>query len=615
MADEKIGITVEVGGTGAGIKSVKDLKDAIKQLEDTANKADFGGEEYKKAKEEADKLKAKMSEISGAETTKMNTSLRGLQQEYKRLKVALSEASDPKEFARLTNELNHVEGKIGDINDAASVATGSGVEQLNKGFGLIREGFANFDFEKIKIGFKGIGQAMSAVVPLLLIEGLVLLVQNFDKVVSVVKELTGSFSEEEQQVKDTTKAYEEQKKTTSALVNEYENEIKILEAKGGSDEKLLELKRKKIAAQIQDLKASVAVNDATIKEIQANDDLSESLIRIVLWTQKKLGQDEVAAGLEKVLDDQKKERIKEYETKKIESLNTIASLEADLTVLEINNDKKKVESHKKAAEEKKKTDEEFWKNANKVLEEQADQDLANINAEIKREADKEKAIADEKERHRQFELNKEKEAEAKRKEKEAKELADNKKLLEDKAKQKQIIENVSFNAAKGLSDAIFAIQLANVKKGSAEELKLRKQAFQLDKAFAITKATMDGYKAVLSTFADTPGGIGIKTVAASLAGLFAGAQIAKIAASKFEGGTTTGGGNISAPTGGNSQLPTPPTINPTTTSTTFDNNGTNTGQTTSSERQSQAPIKVYVTETDISEAQKRADKLKTQTTI
>ena len=194
MANEKIGITIEVQGTGAGIKSVKELKDEVKKLDETISKSDFGSDEYKKATAESEKLRAKMDEISGKETTKSLSSLKALQQEYKRLKVALNEASSPQEFTRLSKELNDVEGKIGDINDAASLATGSGIEQLNKGIGLVGEGFRNFDFEKIKIGLKGIGNAMSAVVPLLLVEGIVMLVQNFDKVVEVVKYLTGTWS-------------------------------------------------------------------------------------------------------------------------------------------------------------------------------------------------------------------------------------------------------------------------------------------------------------------------------------------------------------------------------------------------------------------------------------
>ncbi len=217
MANEKIGITIEVQGTGAGVKSVKELKDEVKKLDETIKKTDFGSDEYKKATAESEKLRAKMDEISGKESTKMATSLKALQQEYKKLKVALSEAANPDEFKRLSQELNDVEGKIGDINDAANIATGSGIEQLNKGLALTMEGFRNFDFEKIKIGFKGIGNAMSAVAPLALIAGLTLLIENFDQIVFWAKKITGAFTEQELRVQSLTKALEVQTAITTKV--------------------------------------------------------------------------------------------------------------------------------------------------------------------------------------------------------------------------------------------------------------------------------------------------------------------------------------------------------------------------------------------------------------
>jgi hypothetical protein len=74
-------------------------------------------------------------------------------------------------------------------------------------------------------------------------------------------------------------------------------------------------------------------------------------------------------------------------------------------------------------------------------------------------------------------------------------------------------------------------------------------AFNVQKAAAIAQATMDGYKAVLSTLADTPGGPVIKGIAATITGGMAAVQIANIAKSKFDGG---GGGSlaVSAPSGG-----------------------------------------------------------------
>ena len=608
MANEKIGITIEVQGTGAGIKSVKELKDEVKKLDETISKSDFGSDEYKKATAESEKLRAKMEEISGKETTKAVTSLKGLQQEYKRLKVALSEASNPQDFSRLSKELNDVEGKIGDINDAASLATGSGIEQLNKGIGLVGEGFRNFDFEKIKIGLKGIGNAMSAVVPLLLVEGIVMLVQNFDKVVEVVKDLTGTWSTEEKAVKSATKAYDAQKKATSALVVEYDNEIKILEAQGASEAKILDAKKKKLAVQIQELKASIAIQDATINEIKANDDLSESLIRAQIYIAKKLGDDKAVAAFEILLDIEKKERLKEFEDKKIESLNTISSLEADLVVLQLNNDKKVVENAKKTAEEKKKIAEadgearyQLWKaEQERMANEEAiiipEQKEAIAQTELEINAAKNAELLNQSALKAQAEIDLEKE---KQKKIEA---------------GKQVLAKESFNAAKNLSDAIFAIQIGNAQKGSAEETKLKKQQFNINKAFAITQATIDGVRAVQTVLATYP--LPISIPIAAVTGISSAANIAKIASAKFDGGVSGGGG--STPTGsiGSTQLPTPPTINTpqNNTNTQFDSQGNNLGA--SNQRQTiDITGKVIVTENDIREQQNRANKIKAQTTF
>ena len=61
-----------------------------------------------------------------------------------------------------------------------------------------------------------------------------------------------------------------------------------------------------------------------------------------------------------------------------------------------------------------------------------------------------------------------------------------------------------------------------------------KRAFEINKAFQIAQATMEGYRAVLSTYAETPGGPILKGIAAGLAGAFAAVQITKISQSKFD---------------------------------------------------------------------------------
>ena len=118
------------------------------------------------------------------------------------------------------------------------------------------------------------------------------------------------------------------------------------------------------------------------------------------------------------------------------------------------------------------------------------------------------------------------------------------------AKEKERKMNQIFQIAQMTSDALNLV--ATIAEDNAgKDLRRQKKAFQIRKAANLAQATLDGAKAVLSTFADTPGGPIIKGVAAGLAGAFALIQIRKIAMAKFEGGVPSGGGGGSMGGGGN----------------------------------------------------------------
>lgn len=117
------------------------------------------------------------------------------------------------------------------------------------------------------------------------------------------------------------------------------------------------------------------------------------------------------------------------------------------------------------------------------------------------------------------------------------------------AKKKQLRED---NLKSGVQQAKLALDLiASIAESNAGQDEARqKKAFQLRKAANIASATIDGYKAVLSTYADTPGGPVIKSVAAAIAGAFALLQISNIAKSQFEASSSSS--MSSSPSGGSS---------------------------------------------------------------
>ncbi len=656
MADEKIGISVEVKGTGAGIKSVKELKNEVQKLEETASKADFGSDEFKKATEEANKLKGKMTEISGAESTKMATSLKGLQQEYKKLKVALSEAANPEEFKRLSKELNDVEGKIGDINDAASIATGSGIEQMNKGLSLVGEGFRNFDFEKIKIGFKGLGTAMNAIPLLLIVSGITMLIEKFgifeiitDAVVNVIYAFTDAIGlTNKADEKAAAKMIENAQKVQTAKEEQYNAEIKKAKA-AGQDVQQLELEKLK------------STEDSIAKQVQAMKTLQ--IQKGKLNDEEQKNYDELQVNLLKASSDREAQEIANNK-ERVDKINAYNKFQSDvaeeLRVAKLSEREKEIDAIRKAAEEKRKelgkkqsvdSEEEYakYKETEAQINELAQIEINKVNAKYSEERkkiaeeeanffkeknkellddynnyqkskeDADKKAAEEKSKAEDLAIEAEIQADQKKfeadKKKRELDLAEFKKLEADKAKAKQALEKTSFDAAKNLSDAIFSIQIGNAKKGSAEELKLKKQQFNVNKAFAVTQATIDGVRAVQTVLASYPTPFNIPIAIAT--GISSAANIAKIASAKFDGGgASSGGGGGAAPQIASTSLPTPPTINNpnNNTSTMFDAQGNNLGQ-SNEQRTSQQPIKVFVTETDISDIQNRANKLKTQTTI
>jgi hypothetical protein len=165
-----------------------------------------------------------------------------------------------------------------------------------------------------------------------------------------------------------------------------------------------------------------------------------------------------------------------------------------------------------------------------------------------------------------------------------------------------------------------------------DETALRYKSFRQNKALSIASATIDGARAVLSTFANTPGELIIKSIAAALAGVFAATQIALIGRQEFRaavGGIVPGTGSgeidsvpsrlapgeavinskstseflpllsmINEASGGKSLMPDLPAVN----------EGQRFQPVFQSQTQTQ-PIRAYVVESDISQSQRRVNRI------
>lgn len=126
--------------------------------------------------------------------------------------------------------------------------------------------------------------------------------------------------------------------------------------------------------------------------------------------------------------------------------------------------------------------------------------------------------------------------------------------------------------------------------------KERRRAFKIKKAADLASATIDGTKAVLSTYADTPGGPIIKGVAAGIAGVFSAIQIAKISKQQFDGGGSMTNSNINVPSGGGSNSNTTQSV----IAPKFNIGGNSTNQLNTLQQQ---PIQAYVVSGEVTSAQ------------
>jgi hypothetical protein len=158
-----------------------------------------------------------------------------------------------------------------DLSDSVKTLKGSGVERASASLGQLGEGFRNFDFDKIKIGFKGIGAAMSAVPIFLLVEGITYLISNFkelsegngvlakslqfvggiiDTVVESLYLLTDALgltnSELDKQGEAITENAEKSQEALNGTIAAYDRQIKAAQAAGKSTVELEKAKQQAI---------------------------------------------------------------------------------------------------------------------------------------------------------------------------------------------------------------------------------------------------------------------------------------------------------------------------------------------------------------------------------
>jgi hypothetical protein len=523
---ETLGFTVKVDGIEKGISNLKEYKLAIKQAKDEQVKA----------------------------------------------ALAFGETSD--EFQKASKKLADLQDRLEGLGDTTRNVKGDGIEPLESSMSTLRDGLGKGDWEKFKTGLKGIGGAMSAIPVFLLIQGLNLLVENFDEVVAFGKELFDTFDADAKAVKRLSSEVEYQKTVTADLSKEIERELQVMEASGASHDKILAKKKELIQTQIDEAVAVARLNIAKAQEVMNNDTLYEGYLRLTAAAQRKIGADKAAEATELLIAINKKERNEENIKAINDSIQLIKDLKTKSQVEDIKFNKEEALNWKKLQDDKKAEAEklaEYNKNRQKM---EADSEVAaeQYLVDQKRIATEQKMAYDQQEADAKASLLNDSIVRA---EAEAQEDLKNHEKIQN-AKQQIVSSGIEATAA--LTELVGDIALNRAKGNAEKEIKIRKAMFQVDKAFNVARAVQDGIRSVQAALTIPP------PFGQILAGINAGAaaiNIGKILATKFDGGsipsvdtgTAGGGGSISnAASNVNTTVPSLPQNNQ---STSFDENGRN----------------------------------------
>lgn len=508
-------------------------------------------------------------------TANAATGLKDLRKSLKDLVSAQAEVgAGTANFVKLQDSINKTEEKLSNLTDAFGTLRGSGVERLNNSFALLRDGFASVDPDKIKIAMQGLGAAMKAIPIFLLVEGIRLLIENFDKLVSFAKELTGGFTEEEKKLTSLTEAYNRQIDASKLLQAQLENEIALAIAQKKPLEEILDLQNKLYDQKIKQAQAQVEINKATVEATKTEFSFKETLMATFGFM---IGSNDIMISAFK----DRANKVGEANKKVTDSEIELNKIQNDKVVNTINTNNKISEEARKASENRIKSFQDQLAFNQKAQE--------DYDASILKE--KEKAHEDE------LKLAQEEIADAQKKEDEIRKAEEDhfkiyNKLSQDNLaqrlkdneaaaaaelaitiKKQQAIKsaistdtqtlqgiyagyynnklvklnnasNAELNKVRGNADAEYQI---NLKKFN-EEQKIKKQAFEADKSFKMATAIINGAASVLETMASVPYPVNIP-LAIAQAGL-AAAQVAIIAESEFEEGAAPSPPQISASGGG-----------------------------------------------------------------
>lgn len=578
MAENKdIGFKLEINGVEKSISSIKDLKGAIKDLQDVAENSDIGSEQYKQAIEDLEKLNDQLKEVTQTERQAAKASEEmakaqeeaaketgDLRKQFEKLEdelfmLAGQGKENTEEFRKLSIEAATLNKRIDAVNQTLG---GSETERAEMGYAKLQESFKKLDFKGIAQGFSILKTAIAATGVMLLVQGVTYLYENFDKLSQGSGGLAKALRFVGDIITDILNVGEKMLNwitDTIGLTSQLERDMESM-SKSAIDgfTKSKEALGEQTAEMDRNIKVAKAMGKNTVEmEIEKQKAIIETNKQYLLQLQQM----------------SKTRAITEEERKLVkEAAKSIKDANAEIAIIEANAKKEKDEKEKAAAEKRKADRQKANDEALKAQQEGADRLWEEWLAEQKREeeyikkrAEEERIMLEEADAF-QRQVLQEQEDDRFQAWKNAEELREKEKLgWKTLEQEKYNIALGGLQAVQNLSDMYFLFKSKNLKKGSKEEEEAARKAFEVNKALQLSTAVVSGFQAVQGAFATATASPittvfpGYPFLQATLAGITAAANIAKIASSKFTPSASGDMGGGAAPA--SAPIPAPPTVN------------------------------------------------------
>jgi len=248
MATEKIGIEVEVKGAEKSISSFKDLKTAIKAAKDE---------------------QIAMSEKFGASSV---------------------------EATNAAKKIAELKDKVDDLNDSSKSLKGTGFEMLKQGFGQVREGLMNLDFDKVKTGITAMGSGFvsmgkAAMTSLQGIKGAIaatgigLLVIALGTIYAYWDDIKGVVDGLTPELKKQNELAAERVKLADKALQDAQLEENSLRLQGKTEKEILLIKeenlKKAIKTQIAAIETAEQTKKSQVEAAQRNKDILKGMVDFI----------------------------------------------------------------------------------------------------------------------------------------------------------------------------------------------------------------------------------------------------------------------------------------------------------------------------------------------